>query len=352
MGRAILAHDDAYELPLEEITLPERLVPLGYDASLVGKWHLSSYIGEHKWLHPGLQGWPWYAATMENLNASRDELDRTDSYYHWEKDLNGEIVWTDIYATTDQIDTALVRMDTMAEPWLLYLSLSASHSPFSPPPAGLASADLPPDASDRALYQATVEAMDHELGRLFAEIDLSDTLLLVMGDNGTTEEGVLPPWDPNAAKESMAEGGLGVPMIAAGPWVGETGETSALVSAVDVLPTLFEALSLPLESDAPLDGQSFLPALRDPASGGRETLYAEEFSPFGETPKTTDQRAVRDARYKLASAEVSGEIGLYDLQGRSDDGPNLLEGTLTAEQQAAYDRLSLVLEDYRSGFLP
>lgn len=354
MGRAILAHTDDYELPDEEITLAERLSAHGYDASMVGKWHLSSHLRPSPYDHPGRQGFPWYSAVTENLNASRDPFDRTDGYYHWEKSLNGEVIWVDRYVTTDQIDEALARMAAMRPPWFLYLALTASHSPFSVPPDGLYSIELPPEPGPRALYHATAEAMDTELGRLFAAIDLEETLLVVMGDNGTTEEAVLPPWRPDEAKDSMTEGGLGVPFFVAGPWVQQPGtETGGLVSAVDLWPTLMEGLGLEARpGDPALDGESFLSQLEDPTAPGRALVYSEYFAPFGFGPKQIDLRLVRDERFKYGVNDRSGEEALYDLQGRVDDGPDLLLAPLSAEAEQAYARLKLAMEGYRQALTP
>jgi arylsulfatase A-like enzyme len=184
----------------------------------------------------------------------------------------------------------------------------------------------------------------------------------VMGDNGTTEEGVLPPWDPAAAKESMAEGGLGVPLIVAGPGVAQPGvETDALVSAVDVWPTVMEWLGVDAEPTEPteptelvgLDGQSFAAQLEDPQAPGRSVVYSEYFAPFGFGPKRTDLRAVRGPRFKLGVNDTTGLEVLYDLQGRSDDGPDLLtQGPLSAEAEQALAELRLALDDHRQRLVP
>jgi hypothetical protein len=46
-------------------------------------------------------------------------------------------------------------------------------------------------------------------------------------------------------------------------------------------------------------------------------------------------RMIRDARWKLITRE-GGPDQFYDMQGLALEGPNLLEGQLNSEQEAAY----------------
>ena len=61
----------------------------------------------------------------------------------------------------------------------------APHSPYHVPPATL----LPPGRSvgsdNRSRYEAMVAAMDTEIGELLSVVDLDDTLVIFVADNGT-----------------------------------------------------------------------------------------------------------------------------------------------------------------------
>lgn len=189
-----------------------------------------------------------------------------------------------------------------------------------------------------------------------AVVDKTDTLTIVTSDNGTPEHAILPPLDPEQGKLSMFEGGINVPFFAVGPQVVPGTESTALVHLVDVLPTVAELAGVDpnalLRNDGTtnvVDGRSLLPVFADPDAPFRDVVYTEWFAPNGFAPALLlDERAVRDERYKLTWGLEAGEA-LFDLEGRTDDGPNLLLGTLTREQQAAYDRLSLALADFESG---
>ncbi|MEQ1568861.1 MAG: sulfatase-like hydrolase/transferase [Myxococcota bacterium] len=359
LGQADTAYTGDYEVPLDEWLVPEMLdaAPDRWSTSLVGKWHLATYQSPSDVRHPGLQGFDWYHASFSNLNEGTPDGPK-ETYYDWELDDNGDIVQiSDRYATTYQIDDALERITEMPEPWFLYLSLNAAHTPLANPPESLLSGDATQaDDSDKGVrYHQTLEAADTELGRLLAQVDLADTVVVLTADNGTPSHGILPPLDPSQGKLSLFEGGVNVPLIVAGPPVAVPGsESGALVHLVDVFPTIAELAGVDLRSatrpdGSPLvlDGRSLLPMLADPAAAGRAVVYAEDFGPNGSRTPDHDQRTVRDARFKMIVSPLVGSESLFDLQGRTDDGPELLAaGGLSPEAQAAYTELRAALDTF------
>lgn len=359
VGDVVDAYSGVYELPAREITIPEMLAaaPDTWTSGVVGKWHLATWQSDSNVRHPGVQGFPWYRTNLSNIEQS--SLDRTESYFDWELDDNGVLSWQTTYLTTFQVDAALERMATVPEPWFLYLALTAPHAPLHEPPRELYT--LPTPGNDQAeRYHAVAEAMDTEIGRLLAEVDLERTVVIFMGDNGTPDHAILPPRDPFAGKTTMLEGGLNVPLVVAGPVVARPGESGALVHAVDVFATVADVAgvdpgALRDESGVPVpvDGRSLLPFAADPDAPGRPFLYAEKFAPLGFRELVVDHRAVRDSRYKLVVDEKSGDRALYDLAGRPDDGPDLLRaGELAPDAAAALEVLEAALDGFRSDLLP
>ncbi len=359
VGDVVDAYDGTYELPAREITIPEMLA-LAQDpwtSGVVGKWHLATWGSESNIRHPGVQGFPWYRTNLSNIEQS--SIEKTETYSDWELDDNGVLSWQTTYLTTFQVDAALERMATVPEPWFLYLALTAAHTPLHEPPRELYTLPTPGDVQAQR-YHAVAEAMDTELGRLFAAVDLTDTVVVFMGDNGTPDHAVLAPRDPAASKLTLLEGGVNVPLVVAGPLVAAPGESAALVHAVDVFATVADVAGVDLAAvraddgvAVPVDGRSLRPFLEDPGSAGRSVVYTEKFSPLGFRDLKVDQRAVRDARYKLMVDEKTGEEALFDLAGRPDDGPDLLgTGPLPAEAAAAYASLTAALDAFRSDLVP
>jgi len=76
--------------------------------------------------------------------------------------------------------------------WFLWFAPKAAHAPLLKPPNELHSYDWLPDlppansALARQYYQAMIEALDTEMGRLLTSINLAETLVVFLGDNGTS----------------------------------------------------------------------------------------------------------------------------------------------------------------------
>ena len=85
------------------------------------------------------------------------------------------------------------------------------------------------------------------------------------------------------------------------------------------------------------------------ASWSRKVLYTERFLPNGPGPWTEQHVAVRGKRFKWMEVRKEGEeteTYLFDLRGRIDDGPNLLDGQLDDLAKAARKELKQALAEY------
>ncbi|MFT4624673.1 MAG: arylsulfatase A-like enzyme [Myxococcota bacterium] len=355
--------DGEFELPLAELTLPEMLAsaPAEWATSAVGKWHLSALGTPTGVDHPTAQGFDWFEGVLGNITEAT-HLDGTPvGYDHWEKTTNGAQRFVDGYLTSVQIDDAVGRMSVMPEPWLLYLPLSAPHSPLHVPPDSLHSSRADFSQNNKAdYYDAMLEAADTELGRLLDGMGgglRERTTIIVVGDNGTPSHSVRPPWSSERSKATLFDGGVRVPLIVAGPHVSQPGRAvDALVHVVDVFPTVASIAGIFVDELAgedgamiPLDGHSWLSLMEGAdAEWPRETLYLERFYPNGRPPyDQIDSRAVRDGRYKLVR-ELDREDRMYQyLGGAVDEGPDLFgAGPLDPEAERAYYRLSRELDRF------
>ena len=201
-----------------EFTLPEAFKrafeaqpEAAYHLALIGKWHLSRGIDD-----PWLQGWDHFSGPHPRLAA-------LDDYYSLAEggERRGIAIVTD-YATTDQVDDALdeiAKARDAGRNYLIWLALSAPHAPYQRPPLALLDAykGVPATgASRRTYYEAMIEAMDTELGRLLAGVDLATTTVIFLGDNGTPNEVTATPYNADHAKLRVYEQGVKVPMIVAG----------------------------------------------------------------------------------------------------------------------------------------
>lgn len=320
-------------LALSELTVPEMLT--GYDSTCTGKWHLQGNLGNS---HPNDSGFAHYAGGLRGA---------LPDYSAWPKVTDGQASQSTTYATTDTADEAIAAIQSMQEPWFLYVSFNAIHTPFHEPEASLCGRavcphtwcdNLPASPDEADLAKAMTEAMDAAVGRILAELDVvdPDAYVVFMGDNGTPRAVSQDPFIAEHAKGSLYEGGVNVPLIVRGPGVAAA-ECGALVSGVDLFATFAELARVRATAD---DSVSMVPYFSDPSLALRETVYAETFTPNG-GPPAEHRRAIRNARYKLI--RQTGEPDeLYDLDVDGFETTDLFP-SMNAAQQAAYDALAAEL---------
>jgi arylsulfatase A-like enzyme len=319
-------------LDLTELTLPEVLT--SYASACLGKWHL----GAGQLDHPNASGFPHFAGIIGGGIAD---------YELWTKVVDGESFTTSVYATRDTADDAIACIRTLPQPWFLYVPFLAPHVPFHRPPDECCPApacpdafcgSLPPDPSDPQLAKAMTEALDAELGRILAELDLHapDTCVFFLGDNGTARAATEPPFDPDHAKGTPYQGGIHVPLIVRGPGVAR-GECQALVGATDLFATIAELAGVDGTAE---DSVSLVPYFSDPGRPSlRRTLYSEQFTPNnGSPPYATHDRAIRDRRYKLIR-RIGQPDEFYDLWLDPFELRDRMAAGLDRSEQEAYEML-------------
>jgi arylsulfatase B len=290
-------------------------------ARLIGKWHLTQDVNA-----PGLLGFE-HRGSMKNLATN-------ETYFRWWKNVEGTLEPSFLYATTDNVDEAIRSLDHD----VVILMFNAPHKPHHVPPPHLHSFGMP--GSPTRQYRAMVEAMDSEIGRLLAAIDSDPTrnpLVIFTSDNGTPGHVVEEGEDPLKMKGSHYEGGLRVPLIVRGPGVAAGVVDKRLTSVVDFYATAKELLGVP--GSVPVDSVSIF------SDEPRRWIFAETFHPNGFGPYDWRSRSIRNDRFKLNCRRypLIQERALYDLWTDPRENHNLLEGPLTAEEQAAYEKLLALL---------
>lgn len=156
--------------------------------------------------------------------------------------------------------------------------------------------DSPEQRERVAGYYNCVKRLDTGVGLLLDALErhghADNTLVIFIGDNG-------PPFD--RGKATVYEAGLLTPFLVRWPGVTEPMRSRAMVSTVDILPTILDATGA--TSDVPNHGRSLRPVLENPDAPWREYL-AGEFHVH--KPPWFPQRAIRDTRYKLIHSLLTG----------------------------------------------
>ena len=297
------------DLSNDEVTLFDRLNETNYSSNVIGKWHIAGT--EDGLDQPSELGVSDYYGLYSG--GTRD-------YFKWTAVTGGKEVAVDEYATTHFTNKAIEWIDGQDTPWFLWLAYNAPHTPFHLPPAELHTAnDLPDDEKSidenpLPYYNAMLEALDTEIGRLLSSItDLDNTVVMFIGDNGTPGRTKKSVYGDRGMKGTFWEGGVHVPFIVNGPGVAK-GRTSTLVNSTDLYATVLDIAN---GSSTAQDSISF----KDALAGGkneRSHVYVEHFAanPDDIRSSNTAGWAIRDSRYKLVALDGK-EPMLFDLSNDS-----------------------------------
>ena len=309
----------------------------------IGKWHLNQPNPPANLLNPLTLGYDWYEGPF---------IGQLPSFTNWQKYTNGVASTVTRYATTENVDNALawLRAQNQTKPFFMWLAFNAPHEPLHLPPAGLHSyTTLSGTAADinlqpKKYFKAMVQAMDSEMGRLFANLQLLNRLdstdIIFIGDNGNTPR-TAQIANLNKAKGTVYEYGVHVPLIIAGPSVVNKGRVStALVNTADLFATIVENFGYAnwrtqIAAARPVDSRSLRPILKNTATSVRPWAFSEIFKL---THDNDEGKAMRTLTYKLIRFNYGAEE-FYNLALDPLENTNLLTGPLTATDLTNYQYL-------------
>ena len=161
------------------------------------------------WLeHPGNVGFEHYSVTMRN---------QPESYFSWWENVNGVMEHRTGYTPQRKVDDAIAWLAGQGDrPWFLWMAFSLPHYPQHLPAVN--GTDTPGNAAadQRATLDVMIARLDEEIGRLLASIGedvLDNTIIVFVGDNGTTGESNDPPFHPDRGKFTLYEGDCRVALL-------------------------------------------------------------------------------------------------------------------------------------------
>lgn len=346
------------QLPLEEVTIAERLKAAGYVTAHVGKWHLGS-----EGFEPQKQGF--------DINIAGDHTGTPMSYFApfggktkdgKQRAMRGLEQAKDGEYLTDRLTTEAEKIiaTNKDKPFFLYFAHYAVHTPLRakadyiakyPQVAGKAGQQT------NAIYAAMMDSMDESIGRILKQLDdlkLADnTYVFFTSDNGglATIEGPSTPATINSplreGKGYLYEGGIRVPLLVRGPGIAAGSTATNAMSSVDYFPTILELAGLGAppsgpanagsETGAPvIDGLSLAPLLKGTGAPAARPLFWHypHYSNQGGKPGG----AIRDGDFKLIEFYETGRVELFDL--KSGENRNLAEDPMhTARVKAMVSKL-------------
>lgn len=301
-------------LPLEHVTLAERLKEAGYATGFFGKWHMSRASAEkglsEQELRPEYQGF--------DLNIGGCSFGGPPSYFDPYRNptiksrLKGEYL---PYRLADEAVTFIrAHRD---EPFFVALWNYTVHWPMQAPQALIDKYEkrVGPGLKDPR-YGAMIEAMDTAVGRVLETIDelklAGQTLVIFTSDNGGYD-GVSDNRPLRASKGHLYEGGIRVPLIIRWPGVVSANTLCGTpVISTDFYPTLLDVSGLPHRTGKTLDGESIMPLLKRTGPLKRKAIYFH-YPNYAWHGSNRLGGAIREGDYKLIKRYDDDSVELYNL---------------------------------------
>jgi iduronate 2-sulfatase len=206
--------------------------------------------------------------------------------------------------------------------------------------------DATPEAAKEMIraYLASVSWMDWNLGRVIAELDRlklrEKTVVVFWGDHGY-QLGERGKWSKAG---SLFEQGARLPLMVVAPNAAGNGHPSPrVVESLDIFPTLAELCGLPAPKG--LEGESFVPLLKDPSAAWDHPAYTI----WSEDGRTFTGVSVRTERWRYAEFDAGkGGAMLFDEMADPDELKNLADdprlATVRAELSALVRKYAVAAE--------
>lgn len=269
-----------------EFTIGQAFQSMGYKTYMIGKWHL----GNLDEMYPTKRGFDEFWGLREgSRNFFYKEKEKLGNYHSIEH--NGKHVKFEGFLTDRMTDAAIDMIQSdKKDPFFMFLSYTAPHSPLQATPVDLAKAN-------GNAYHALIQNMDDNIGRLITYLEENklrdNTVIWFFSDNGGTC-GAASNYPLNGKKGVEFEGGHRVPFIVNWPEKIKGGQSfDGLTSSMDIFPTSFK-LAGGTTTPNPLDGVDIMPYMTGAKSGSpHEVLYWRKL----------EQAAVRKGKWKLIRAE-------------------------------------------------
>jgi arylsulfatase A len=312
-GQRFGIHDD-------EVTIAQVLAGAGYATKHVGKWH----CGDQPAFLPTRRGFDGYFGIPYSNDMGRQRIDDGLDLPRLMRKLG--IPFVDeipplpllldeevLEAQPDQTSLTARYVDESVgfiranadRPFFLYLAHLYVHLPIYVPPELEA-------ASRNGRYGAAVASIDWATGVLLDELErlglADETVVVFTSDNGSRAAGEGGSNLPlRGVKATTWEGGMRVPCIVRWPGRVEAGRTtSAVATAMDLLPTLAGLAGADVPAGRTIDGRDLTAVLLD----GSDASPHEAFWYY----RGDDLEAVRAGRWKLHVARAGESVEeLYDL---------------------------------------
>jgi arylsulfatase A-like enzyme len=286
------------QMLLSEVTIAQRLKPLGYTTGIVGKWHL----GENPGYLPASRGFDYSIGSVANVSEGPN-----GRRYYRGMDLIPDPVEKFNTIPLYEKESILFMEENREKPWFLYLSVNNVHGPVT---ASQSYLDRFADetSNPRQKYMACITELDDVIGSIMnklQELDLEkNTLVIFLSDNGKSndlgEQGNL-----RGKKWTLWEGGIRTPLMI--QWKGRIPENQVShepVIQLDLFPTILAAAGGTVLPEWQIDGVNLLPLMEGKTDKLEPRTLYWRYGP---------QYAIRQGDWKIVKAAIELNPMLINL---------------------------------------
>ncbi len=309
-------------------TWAHRIQKAGYKTATMGKWHLSK--------DPTPYGFD------VNVGGTHSGGPPNGYYPPHGKapGLQDDVPKDEFVTTTLSKRAASFISDNKDNPWFLYLTMFAVHTPIQAKKDLLAKYESKKagELHNNTKMATMIQAVDDGVGLIVAKLDelgLTDkTAIVFFSDNGGY--GPATDMDPlKGYKGTYYEGGIREPFFVKWPGVVEAGtKNETPIIGVDMYPTFLEMTGATAAEDQVQDGVSLVPLFKGDAIAERSIFwhfpaYLQSYGgagPFEQRDPLFRSRpvgAVRNGDWKLLEFFESGDLELYNLKDDIGETRNL-----------------------------
>ncbi len=303
-------------------SLPRILKAAGYATAHIGKWHLGGGRDVTDAPKFAAYGYDLGLGTYESPEPAAPLGLKTTPWGPDDKREPQQVARHD--RTRWMVDATLDFLkQRAAQPCFVNLWLDDTHTPWVPEHAV---------EKDRPNLAAVIVEMDRQIGRLMDAVP-PDTLLIFATDNGA-----LPTFKGQrsnglrGSKLSLYEGGLRLPFIVRWPGHAPAGkvDTTSVLHATDLLPTLAAIAGAKLPADYKSDGQDVSAAFTGTPVTRSGPLFWEygrndTAFKFPSAPDRSPPLALREGNWKFLCHPDGTAAELYNLAADPHESKNLAE---------------------------
>ena len=303
-------------------TLPNSLKKLGYQTSLVGKWHLGSLDKYSPLKHGYDHFWGFRGGAVDyfthdfkfvrgDVPTSRPDL--------WDGDTRVEETGYLTNLIGDRSVNELTRMASSEAPFFLSVHFTAPHWPWEDENDEQAAQKIRhtfhSDGGTQAKYASMIGAMDRNVGEILNALKRSghekSTIVIFTSDNGGERFSKI--WPFTGMKGELLEGGIRTPLLVRWPGTTPKGVThDTVASTMDWFPTLLSAAGMPREQQPPNDGIDLGLVMSGAPDLERSVFWRH---------RAHGQAAVRRGKWKYL--KIAGSEFLFDIEADPQERGNL-----------------------------